>query len=202
MLEFKMTMSFYLHGEEARIMRKFLLAATSFAALMSANPASAATILFDFVGIDPADSVSFTIDSNPTLVLPNPSSFRVEADFGMGTNLVRFPGGGGRIGFGGFQTFDPSDLSIHNLYGPSLFSGSTIAPIFEPGVFELSFFNAADFTHLPAGTLTITGETMAAVPEPGTWLMMIIGFGAIGGMMRGRSGDARKQNASMRVRYR
>ena len=40
------------------------------------------------------------------------------------------------------------------------------------------------------------------VPEPGTWLMMILGFGAIGGVMRGRSGDARKQNASMRVRYR
>jgi hypothetical protein len=28
--------------------------------------------------------------------------------------------------------------------------------------------------------------TLAAVPEPATWAMMIIGFGAMGGMVRGR----------------
>ena len=39
------------------------------------------------------------------------------------------------------------------------------------------------------------------VPEPGTWLMMILGLGAIGGMMRGRSGGARKEKFPLRVRY-
>ena len=34
-----------------------------------------------------------------------------------------------------------------------------------------------------------------AVPEPATWLMMILGFGAIGGMMRG------KRRETVRVRY-
>ena len=36
-----------------------------------------------------------------------------------------------------------------------------------------------------------------AVPEPGTWLMMILGFGAIGGMMRSSS----KAAQNLRVRY-
>ena len=34
-----------------------------------------------------------------------------------------------------------------------------------------------------------------AVPEPSTWAMMILGFGAIGGMMRG------KRRETVRVRY-
>ena len=32
-----------------------------------------------------------------------------------------------------------------------------------------------------------------AIPEPATWLMMILGFGAIGGMMRAK----RRQNVSV-----
>ncbi|WP_379551124.1 FxDxF family PEP-CTERM protein [Qipengyuania sp. DGS5-3] len=34
--------------------------------------------------------------------------------------------------------------------------------------------------------------TFAAVPEPGTWLMMILGFGAIGFAMRGRKENVRR----------
>lgn len=33
---------------------------------------------------------------------------------------------------------------------------------------------------------TFVGSVNGAVPEPGTWLLMILGFGAIGGMMRSR----------------
>ena len=35
-------------------------------------------------------------------------------------------------------------------------------------------------------SLTAPGTTMGAVPEPGTWTMMLIGFGAIGASMRRR----------------
>ena len=38
----------------------------------------------------------------------------------------------------------------------------------------------------PAGLLTIANVT-AAVPEPGTWMLMLLGFGAIGFAMRSRT---------------
>jgi hypothetical protein len=38
---------------------------------------------------------------------------------------------------------------------------------------------------LEAGTLTFT-RVAADVPEPATWAMMLLGFGAIGGEMRYR----------------
>jgi hypothetical protein len=44
--------------------------------------------------------------------------------------------------------------------------------------------------------LFVTGTFQTpAVPEPATWLMLIIGFAAVGGMMR------RKPNTQLRVRY-
>ena len=39
--------------------------------------------------------------------------------------------------------------------------------------------------------VSLTGPQVAAVPEPGTWAMMIIGFGAVGGVMR-RQARARR----------
>lgn len=43
--------------------------------------------------------------------------------------------------------------------------------------------------------LYTTGTSVPAVPEPATWLMMILGFAAVGGMMRRRSAQ------EVRVRY-
>ena len=44
----------------------------------------------------------------------------------------------------------------------------------------------------PVGTLTITNGTITtAVPEPAAWTMMILGFGLVGGLTRGRSKQRR-----------
>ena len=44
--------------------------------------------------------------------------------------------------------------------------------------------------------ISFTGPAVAqAVPEPATWAMMMLGFGALGGMMR------RRQKATARIRY-
>ncbi len=46
----------------------------------------------------------------------------------------------------------------------------------------LTFGSATDTPFGPA----IDNVSVQAVPEPGTWLMMIVGFGLLGGMLRGR----------------
>jgi len=44
--------------------------------------------------------------------------------------------------------------------------------------------------------VSLTGPQAAGVPEPATWAMMIMGFGAIGGIMRRRGRERRLMTAA------
>ena len=86
------------------------------------------------------------------------------ADISFGTNLVS-----------ALQIQSPT-LGFTQLTGPALFGGSPANPIFNIGTFNLSggFLSGAS-------TLTISrAAVVSGVPEPGTWAMMLLGFGAIG----------------------
>ena len=61
------------------------------------------------------------------------------------------------------------------------------------GILRTEFFEGFDDSGISpdgvwqSGTITITYDTVAgAIPEPATWGLMILGFGAIGGAMRRR----------------
>ena len=81
----------------------------------------------------------------------------------------------------GFTFYDDGDFTL-NVYPdnppppapaePSLFTGTFSNPTFRPGTYQLYDSNSYY-------TLTVT-----AVPEPATWLMMIVGFGAVGITLR------------------
>lgn len=64
-------------------------------------------------------------------------------------------------------------------YGAQLFGGALDAPVFSPAIFTLDndFFPSSS-------TLTIT--PLGAVPEPATWMMLIVGFGLAGAAVRQR----------------
>ena len=47
--------------------------------------------------------------------------------------------------------------------------------------------NSIGFQTAPQTTITATTDISAAVPEPATWAMMLLGFFAVGGAMRRRS---------------
>ncbi len=51
-----------------------------------------------------------------------------------------------------------------------------------------AFLNSIGFETLPGTTITATTDVAAAVPEPATWAMLILGFGLIGGAMRKAKG--------------
>lgn len=92
------------------------------------------------------------------------------ANISFGTNLIST-----------FQIQSPT-LGFTQLSGPDLFSGPASSPTFNLGTFNLSggFLSGAS-------TLTISrASVVAAVPEPATWTMMLLGFGAIGFSVRRR----------------
>ncbi len=168
------------------------------AALISASPAMAAQLIFDFVGLDPTDNFTFELESNPSPFQPlgSNSSFvvldqNVTAPNGVVLSDLVFLSGD-PVNHGGVQF----SAQLAPLFGPQLFTGTTESPTFLTGSFDLNFLLGE-----PAGTLTIGSASTAAVPEPGTWALMILGFGAIGSALRGRRKTALVGSEAVRVRY-
>jgi hypothetical protein len=69
-------------------------------------------------------------------------------------------------------------LGFTQVAGPDLFTVSNMCPVFSLGTFQL--------TSIVSEASTLTISAAAAVPEPATWAMMLIGFGMIGGVARYR----------------
>jgi hypothetical protein len=150
-------------------------------AAMFASPASAALLNFELAG---SHQASFQIDTETA-----PDFFSSSTLIG---NQVRFDNVSGIFGgvsglasisFGAGSTI-VADLNINGTplgftqligNGPDLFTGDPADPFFTLGTFKLSnpFFGRND---------VLTISAVAAVPEPSTWAMMILGFAGVGFM--------------------
>lgn len=81
--------------------------------------------------------------------------------------------------------------------------GASSAWVFDvpvaPGVNNLSFSGILNPSGNRTGDALVTGSVVlaAVVPEPATWGLFILGFGAIGGVMRRRSQAAKIAKASL-----
>ena len=168
---------------------KHLFAGAALATAFIASPASAAEFLFDFVGDDPDVSAQFVLDSVPMVDSTDADSgsftingVSVTRDSGVSQSDISFF----TLDEGGGFDFDTGQLTGSSFFGPQLFSGTLANPSFLTGSFDL--------TGNP-GTLTISSFE-SAVPEPGTWLLMLLGFGFVGAGMR-----RRKQAVKLSVSY-
>jgi PEP-CTERM motif len=143
-------------------MRLKLVVAAVVAAL-SVTSACAEILRFSFTG-DSGDFATWTQPSDPTPVgFQDQFYTEVEvangASSGGGFTIVEFDSNA--IVDGGFF-IDQAGLFGA---GPTLYSGPESAPIFHTGRFLVN-----------TGSVTVT----AAVPEPSTWAMMLIGFAGLG----------------------
>jgi hypothetical protein len=151
------------------------------AGVATAAPASAATLLYSFapVAVD-GDSFTFNVDDQLASIDPTVDGFPVEIRNYMKNGIVETfvtnaffyaVSNGGGLGVNGFFP-----------YGAQLYSGDTSRPTLLTGSFAL--YGTSAHTD-QQGTLNVT-TTVAGVPEPATWGMMMMGFGGIGFAMRRR----------------
>lgn len=170
----------------------------SASALLASAPASAATFLLGFSGTGGAatDSASITITTSD---IPNVfGTFNVLSAIGtVGSDVIT-----GLINVTGTPngTNTPDNLfNIDNAFKPSspfvslagLYFGSATSQynlFSQNGSYELYQATGGAYTSNSVGSLSV-----AAVPEPGAWALMLLGLGVMGSSMRRR----RKQNISV-----
>ena len=182
--------------------RKALIGLLLVGASCVSSQASAALVLFTLTGPAP---VSFTLDQSPTPAQVTPHYFTISNVVGTflgapSSHLSLFFNDSGVLNIDDFiDTGATLNSYTIDYIGPTapLFSGTTAAPTFNLGTY--SFDNTFSFPNLGSGvsTLSITSVD-GAVPEPSTWMMMLVGFGLLGGAMRyGRKANAGTQTASL-----
>ena len=168
-------------------MRKQLLLFCSIAlsSVVASVPANAQALNFTLSG---SRNATFTLDDS----VPDSFTSSFIGDQIFFNNVAGTFGGSAGTGNISFGTNLIADLNIQSanlgftqLSGADLlFTGAPSNPTFNLGTFNLS----GGFTAGPA-TLTIS-RAVAAVPEPGTWAMMLFGFGAVGVAVRRRRSTA------------
>ena len=158
-----------------------MLATGALTTVMAAAPANAALLLFELSG---SRSATFTLDSNPTPTRSSVSSLTGDQTF-FDNVAGTFGGvdGFANINFGNglaaALNIGSANLDFTQFVGGPLFTGTSANPVFSEGTFNLRSIVSGN------STLRISAVA-AAVPEPGTWAMVLIGFGAVGYSMRRR----------------
>ena len=165
-----------------------IAAAALLGTIAVAVPASADPLLYSFTPtLAGAQSFTFNMDSKPSPLASTPFQFTARSQ-----NLT--VNGIARTGIFDFDFYTIAgsgglfSTSLGSYLGPQLFSGTTSAPTLLTGNFTLTGGPSG------AGGILTVKSLVAAVPEPGTWAMMIVGLGLAGSAMR-------RRKATMRVSY-
>jgi len=191
-------------------MKKYLaLAAAGLCAATIATPASAAVVIYH--ASNPGGAVTLTpagpgaVSSGIGFDVLGVGAFTATFSF---TNPYTPAAAQGSASF----NFDPDIITFTS----GVFSGGLSTFVVTPGPTGTAI--QVDLASMPAGpqTLTLMGTlttaprgnsfariggsitlTDAAVPEPATWAMFILGFGAVGSFMRRRNAAVRSTRASL-----
>ncbi|MDE2619064.1 MAG: PEPxxWA-CTERM sorting domain-containing protein [Sphingomonadales bacterium] len=160
-----------------------LLASAALAAGVLASPASAAVLTFNLKTAGGTQIDTFTLDSTAGL----PSAAGIHYAF---FNLLSDTRGFNSVYFGDSTTGQFGQLGIGSKVGSLNLVQQVIIERFATpfyagtGNYAIPFQNGS-YTAASGNVLTISG--VAAVPEPATWAMFVVGFALLGSAMRSRT---------------
>jgi len=175
-------------------MKTLAILGAATAAIMSADPAAATTLLYTLYGVDTTGDVensSWYLDSNPLVTNSQTGSFfeidGIAGNFNYGpsfhadvNNLTFYNIGAGSSGLPGVANLFDYE-GIVDIFGPKLYSGPEAKPTMLTGIFTThDYYSGANYT-----------LKVAAVPEAATWAMMLAGFGLVGCALRARRTSVR-----------
>lgn len=150
-------------------------------AAATALPAYAAPLVFTLTG---SRTATFQFDTNPTPSSFNSGAFSSQSSFNSVSGVFGGVVGTASINFGTGSAADlnisSANLGFTQFSGPVLFSGTSSAPVFTIGVYNLASIVSG------SSVLTITQGAVSAAPEPGVWALMLGGTGLAGLALRRR----------------
>jgi hypothetical protein len=194
-------------------MKKLFLAAAAASAFIAVAPATAATVVYGpmnpggVVTLLPAGpgavaspiafDVTGTGDFTAVFTFTNPftnANANGSASFNFDPDMLIFTGGnfsgGGTVTIGGDAGVG-SSIQVDRL---GLAGGAQTLTLFGRLNSTGTPPSGNDFARV-GGSLTLTQA--AAVPEPATWALLILGFGAVGGILRRRNSTIRVGQAKL-----
>lgn len=176
-------------------MRKLILAAASAAALAISSGANAAPLVLSpttVTTVTPPASGTFGNSFNPASIGTFTDNFLINltnASLANGSLITVSLNGGNNIDFTCRTcsvTLDGTPFSYQSLLGGTLDVFSLAPTLLGIGNHTLSV--TGNITAGPTASYSGTVNFLTApVPEPSTWAMMLLGFGATGLMMRRRN---------------
>lgn len=189
--------------------RTALLAASAMMALAAPAVASAALLRYEIssvAGGTSGYSFSFDFNTSTTPLVTTPSLLRyapVTITYRLPNTTTVYTETISNLGLSFFTSIDQGGIAIGRLPrgddrlprffqepGNALFTGTTAAPVFKTGTFQLSTMPKNVPSDVQVFNYKVVVTDLSAVPEPATWGMMILGFGTMGGAMRIRRRSA------------
>lgn len=165
-----------------------------------ANPAAAATVIASPGPVNVGSNVTFTVSDDLDDLIAFDAGFVFDTTLlqllsaAPGSNLPGsddpnnyffsdLGGGLGFLTFAGTAGFTGNDATIFTATFQTLAAG-TANFVAAGDYYQDASGNAVPFQ----GIGSVTVSAVSAVPEPGTWLMMIVGFGLVGVAIRSQRG--------------